>query len=458
MSIIAAYAVPHPPLAVPEVGQGRERGLSTIENFLKVATMIAEDKPETIVIITPHGNVYSDYINVSPGAKATGSLSKFGANKKYKVDYDQEFVSRLEEVCKNEGFPGGTLGEEDPLLDHGVLVPLHFINQKYKEYKLIRVSSSGLSKIDHYQFGMYLKEVSESLKRPTVIVASGDLSHRLKEDGPYGFAPEGPVLDEKICDALRTGDFEQLFAIDENLRKAGAECGLAGLMVMAGTLDSTAIEPKLLSYEDRFGVGYAIATFRPNGHDEGRDFLRTFIENSLKDAEVVRGSEDELVSLARQSIEYYTKKKKVMRMPIDSPVELYRQRAGAFVTIKKDGMLRGCIGTTEPTRLNLGEEIIHNAVSASAMDPRFPPIEISELPFITISVDVLLPPEDAIREDLNPKEYGVIVSKGKKRGLLLPDLAGVDTIEEQLKIACQKAGIDPCENYKIQRFQVVRHT
>ena len=104
-----------------------------------------------------------------------------------------------------------------------------------------------------------------------------------------------------------------------------------------------------------------------------------------------------------------------MKLPLDTDIELHKKRAGAFVTIKKDGMLRGCIGTTEPTKFSLGEEIINNAVSAASMDPRFPPVDKNELPYLTVSVDVLLPPEDASAEELNPKEYGVIDSKGIKR-------------------------------------------
>lgn len=457
MSIIAAYAVPHPPLAVPEVGQGKEKVLCTIDSFKKVASMIAHKKPETIVLITPHGNVYSDYINVSPGSGATGSLAQFGAPKKYKVDYDEEFVHALEGICQKEGFPSGTLGEKEKSLDHGTLVPLYFINQEYNDYKLVRISASGLSKNDHYQMGIYLKQVSESLNRPTIIVASGDLSHKLKYDGPYGFAKEGPILDEQICNSLQTGNFDELLLIDEELRSVGAECGLPGLLVLAGSFDRTSVIPNFLSYEDTFGVGYATAAFEPTDEDSTRAFLEIAERKTLERVKNTRLSEDIYVNLARTSIEHYVNTKKVMKLPLDTDIELHKKRAGAFVTIKKDGMLRGCIGTTKPTKFSLGEEIINNAVSAASMDPRFPPVDKNELPYLTVSVDVLLPPKDASADELNPKEYGVIVSKGRKRGLLLPDLAGVDTVEEQLNIACQKAGIDPNDNYHIQRFRVVRH-
>ena len=141
------------------------------------------------------------------------------------------------------------------------------------------------------------------------------------------------------------------------------------------------------------------------------------------------------------------------------PAELLEHRAGAFVSIHKDRRLRGCIGTISPTRACLAEEIIHNAVSASTRDPRFPPIRPDELNRLEINVDVLGEPEDIDSpSELDVKRYGVIVSSGFRRGLLLPDLEGVDTVEEQISIARQKAGIGSREKVSLQRFEVVRHT
>ena len=139
--------------------------------------------------------------------------------------------------------------------------------------------------------------------------------------------------------------------------------------------------------------------------------------------------------------------------------ELLHRRAGAFVSIHKQGRLRGCIGTIAPTRDSLAEEIIRNAVSAAMHDPRFEPIRPDELPWLEISVDVLGEPEDIASEaELDVKRYGVIVSRGHRRGLLLPDLDGVDTVRQQVDIARQKAGIGPHEKVALQRFRVVRHT
>ena len=141
------------------------------------------------------------------------------------------------------------------------------------------------------------------------------------------------------------------------------------------------------------------------------------------------------------------------------PEELLHTRAGAFVSLHEAGELRGCIGTILPVRKNLAQEIIENAVSAATRDPRFSPVRKAELPYLEISVDVLGEPEDIPDAGaLDVRRYGVIVAKGRKRGLLLPDLPGVDTVEEQIRIAKKKAGIPEDEAVQLQRFEVVRHT
>ncbi len=458
MAIVSAYAVPHPPIIVPGVGKGEEKGLVTIESYRRIARMIAEKAPETIVLITPHAELYADYIHIAPGDAAEGSLARFGAPKKVRAAYDRALTAAIGRVCAANGFPAGTLGEKMPRLDHGTLVPLHFINEAYTDYRLVRVSASGLSRGEHYRFGQLLREAVEDLPRRVAVVASGDLSHKLKADGPYGFVPEGPKLDEAICAALAGGDFGGLFRLDEAVCEAGAECGLAGLLMMAGALDRTAVDARLWSYEGTLGVGYAVASFDVIGPDSARDFLDQAERRETEAAAARRAGEDAFVRLARASIEHYTRMRRPMKTPEGLDAALTGARAGAFVSIKKNGRLRGCIGTTEPTRATLAAEIIENAISACARDPRFPPVTEDELPLLTISVDVLLPAEPAERDELDPKRYGVIVSRGHRRGLLLPDLEGVDTVEEQLEIACQKAGIDPAGRYDIERFEVVRHT
>lgn len=167
---------------------------------------------------------------------------------------------------------------------------------------------------------------------------------------------------------------------------------------------------------------------------------------------------DPYVKLARQTLEHYFKTKKVLERPTDLPTDMIRKEAGVFVTLKKNGELRGCIGTTQPTTESVADEIIQNAISAAFRDPRFPSLEENELDKVTISVDELKTPEpiDSI-DELDPKKYGVIVYKQNNSGLLLPNIEGVDTAEEQVHIALRKAGIYKDDDYNLQRFEVVRH-
>lgn len=167
--------------------------------------------------------------------------------------------------------------------------------------------------------------------------------------------------------------------------------------------------------------------------------------------------EHPLVALARRTIERYVRDGEVIEPPEELTPEMSK-RAGVFVSLHRGGQLRGCIGTIDPLRANVAQEIIANAISAATRDPRFPPLTPEELSDLDISVDVLTEPEPipSIRE-LDPKVYGVIVESGTRRGLLLPDLEGVDTAEQQVAIALRKAWISPTEPYRLYRFRVVRY-
>ncbi len=460
MSIIAAFMVPHPPMIVPEVGRGSENQVEkTIKAYKKVADEIAALKPETIIISSPHSIMYSDYFHISPGAGARGSFADFGAPQvKFDVDYDEELVNLLSARAEASNFPAGTLGEKRPELDHGTMVPLWFITKKYKDFKLVRTGLSGYDLLKHYEYGMMIKDAVESLGRRVVYVASGDLSHKLQDYGPYGFAEEGPVYDKRIMDVCSGGRFGELFDFDENFCEKAAECGHKSFVIMAGALDGRAVEATQYSHEDVTGVGYGICSFIPKSDDENRHFLDARLK--LVENELVEKSKksDAYVKLARASAEYFVKNGDVMPLPDDVPPELLNTKAGTFVSIHKFGALRGCIGTIASTQENLAQEIIQNAVSAVSKDPRFQPVTEDELKYLDINVDVLGEAEKiSSPAELDVKKYGVIVQSGYKRGLLLPDLDGVDTVEQQISIARRKGGIAPDEKVDLFRFEVVRH-
>jgi AmmeMemoRadiSam system protein A len=162
-----------------------------------------------------------------------------------------------------------------------------------------------------------------------------------------------------------------------------------------------------------------------------------------------------VVQLAKDAVESYVREG-IVPEPGELAPEM-TERAGVFVSLHRQGELRGCIGTFEPTRDNVAEEIIANAISSSTRDPRFPPVAVSELDELEYSVDILTEPEPVTDiSQLDPKKYGIIVESGWRKGLLLPDLEGVDTVEEQIAICRLKAGISADEPVEIRRFEVRR--
>jgi len=437
------YIVPHPPLAISEIGLGNETKIQkTLDAYDKISSEIADVKPDVIVFISPHSILYKDYIHISPGNKACGDFSSFGVkNVKFETSYDSELIDAINSACKIKNFPAGTSGERSAKLDHGVMVPMHFINKKYAPYKTVRIGISGLSFKKHYRFGMILKDCLNKLNRNAVIVASGDLSHRLLESGPYGYSKEGEIFDQKICKIIESYDFSEFLEFTEDFCEDAGECGLRSFIIMAGALDGKSVNSELLSYEGPFGVGYAVGSFKETGEDSSRLFLNL----------------SAYADLAKKSLEHYILNKKEMDFPIDLPEEVLNKRAGVFVSIKKEGELRGCIGTISPIQKNVAVEIMKNALSAGLKDPRFYPITKDELESLEYSVDILDEPEHISSKDLlDVKKYGVIVTNGFRRGLLLPNLEGVDSIDEQISIALRKAGISENEPYELQRFRVER--
>lgn len=460
MSLLAAYAVPHPPLIVPAVGRGQEKAIAdTIAAYQEVARRVAAHGPDLIVVTSPHAPLYRDGFFIADTAEEHGSLAAFGQpQEQLTVRTHLPFAQAVATRLRHRSIPsaGAPRGASD--LDHATFVPLHFLAQTLDldQVPVVRIGLSGLSDADHRFLGQAIAEAADVLNLRCVLIASGDMSHKLKDDGPYGFAAEGPQFDRVVADIFRTGDLQKLFALDPVLCENAAECGLRSFEIMAGALEGLPYSAELLSYEGPFGVGYGVAAFEVESTPSDTE---TEVATEQHEREECGRNIDPLVALARASVESIVNTGEVLPLPMHVAPELAHRRAGAFVSLHEHGQLRGCIGTIAPTRPSLAEEIIMNAVSAATQDPRFPAVRPDELDYLSYSVDVLgeAEPVESL-EQLDPKRYGVIVSHGFKRGLLLPDLEGVDTVMDQIAIAKQKAGMRPNENAKLERFEVVRHT
>jgi AmmeMemoRadiSam system protein A len=498
MSIVAAYAVPHPPLIVPAVGKGEEQAIrSTIDAYEEVARRIEEHRPDTIIVTSPHAPLFSDGFFISNAEHVVGGLEMFGAeNSLIEATGDPDLAELIASLANQANIPIGMGSSYDGPLDHATYIPLYFLRDFLPYTTVVRVGLSGLSGRDHRMIGRCFELAANILERRVVLIASGDLSHVLKADGPYGFNAAGPQFDQAITSIFKSGSLDDLYAFDDLFCEEAAECGLRSFQIMAGALAGVDHTSELLSYEGPFGVGYAVACFEvigqkdPKGgmdeeaalaHDAalGREAALTHepvegeTEADLVDEDpsssvaqpnaspYTGGSAvDPFVALARASVEYFVTTERALLMPEGLAPELACERAGVFVSLHEHGDLRGCIGTLAPTRDSVAQEIISNAISACSADPRFYPVQKNELDYLSYSVDVLFPPEaiDSPAE-LDPQEYGVIVSKGEKRGVLLPNLEGIDTVDQQVAIAKQKAGISPSDaDVELERFRVVRHT
>ncbi|BCZ47752.1 hypothetical protein psyc5s11_38190 [Clostridium gelidum] len=463
-NILGYYLLPHPPIIIPDIGKGEEKKIEKTSLACNcIGREIADIKPDTIIIITPHAAMFSDAIAVSDDDIIYGDLSQFGCtNIRMNIPIDRQFNIRLGTACHLEGIPS-VLVNSDFLenynvsyeLDHGTLVPLYFVNKYYNDYNLVHITYSMIGNINLYKFGMAVKKIAEELNRKAVIIASGDLSHKLKDEGPYSYSPYGEKFDHELLKNLENGDVVGAFNMNKTMVEEAGQCALNSVYILLGAMEGKEINGELLSYEGPFGVGYSVMKLRRGS--ENKSNLDLLIKDKEEKFKKKLNSKNPYVKLARENLNHYFSRGKEIAEISNLPSELLAQRHGVFVSLKKFGNLRGCIGTIAPTTNSVGQEIIRNSIEAAIHDPRFPAVLEDELQDIDISVDVLMDSVPCEKEELDPKRYGVIVSSSGRRGLLLPDLEGVDTVEEQLNIACDKANIDSEGYYNIEKFEVVRY-
>ncbi len=465
MHLEGFYLLPHPPIALSEIGKGEEEKISsTRESMYAVGKEIMQKAPKTIILITPHGAMFDDAIALSDEKEIYGDFKVFNAPfVSMKLSINQELTSKIHELASEENIPAVLLTQEllsdyneTFSLDHGAMVPLYFINHFYKDYQLVHITYAPIDDISLYRFGMVIQRAVEELKEKAVIIASGDLSHKLKEEGPYKYSPLGPKFDKEFLDLLSKGDATGVLSIDKGTIAGAGECGRRSVLILLGTLEGKKFKGELASYEGTFGVGYGVMKF--DTQSDGDSILNKLTELKKTKYEQKKQQKNPYVRLARESLTYYLETRRMLdEIPSYVTEEMRSDKRGVFVSLKRHGDLRGCIGTIFPYTDCIAKEIIRNAVEAGIYDPRFREVEEEELYDIDFSVDVLTEPIACHEEDLDPKQYGVIVKSKGRTGLLLPNLEGIDTVQEQLSIALKKAGIEPKEAYDIQRFSVMRH-
>ena len=446
MTWIWAALMPHPPILVPEVGHGREREAAiTLDGIEQLIARLAEKRPDYLFVLSPH-QPYAHgalFLNTSP--RISGSLAPFGApsvvfNLKVATGKVEPFVQHLTKL-------GITvrLGETHDLSrDQGSFVPLYFLEKAWGDLPpLLLASPIGLDLQSAFALGEALSTFGDGATWG--LLASGDLSHRLTPAAPSGYSPSGKIFDEAIVAALSSTDPEPLLKLSPTTLEEAGECGLRSALALLGLCRASNEKLNVLSYEGPFGVGYCNALAMPHQKSSANDAT----------------APHPYVQLARTTVERFLRRQALPSSgrEISSDAVLWNLERACFVSIKTShGDLRGCIGTILPARTSLDLEIIDNAISASTRDPRFLPITVQELGDAVFSVDVLgLPEQVSSIANLDPSIWGVIVSRGHLRGVLLPDLEGVETVDQQLSIAARKAGLRSLDGAIIERFRVVRY-
>lgn len=431
---------PHPPIMVPEIGGDAVLEVqNSIDAMAEFTRRLKTTGAETVVLISPHAPLEADSFVAYHGPTVHGDFSRFQApDTQFSIQVDDELLTAITESASRENFQIIRIAER--VLDHGTAVPLYFLIANGWHGKVVALGYSFLSIDEHLRFGACIRRAVDHVQRRAAFVASGDLSHRLKPQAPAGYNPDAHLFDEEVVAAVRSCDLERIPEIDNKLRKKAGECGFRSMLVAIGAGGDLERSCDVINYEAPFGVGYMVAQF------------------TLDDAGCAPSATCEITRLARDTVETFVTSG-IAPNPPANPHGILAQRAPCFVSLKTlDGDLRGCIGTIEPVKDTLAEELIANAVSAATIDPRFPPVTANELSNLRYSVDVLLPAESSSLEELDPQVYGVLVEDeaGRHRGLLLPDIPGVDTAKQQVEIATRKAGIPQGTKVKLSRFKVER--
>ena len=433
--------MPHPPILIPEVGHGRElEAVTTLNGSKQLAQRISEKKPEYLLLMSPHQPHVPGALFINEAEILSGSLEPFRAP--FVAFHLQSPSNKLQELTNHlaeNNFPV-RIGQSPNLTrDHGTLVPLYWLRQVWGNLPpVILVSAMGLTPAEAFNLGHLLATFDGGTSWG--FLASGDLSHRLTPNAPAGYHPFGKIFDEMVLASLESKTPRPLIGLSPDELENAGECGLRSVLTLMGLSQALGKSIELISYEGPFGVGYC---------------------NALWEEMLLNERTHPYARLARRTVERLLNHQPIPLSGIDvaSDESLWSAPQACFVSIKtKRGDLRGCIGTILPAQISLDQEIIANAISASTRDPRFSPMTAAELDNVLFSVDVLSLPEPITdRTMLDPAIWGVIVSKNGRRGLLLPDLDGVDTAEQQLDIAAQKGGIMNLNGALIERFRVDRY-
>lgn len=444
-AVCFAGLLPHAPILVPSVGGTRGmEAACTVAAMRELAAACVRSRPRSVVLISPHSPRRRSAFGCWDGPRVHGSLAQFHApGATVDLPVDAPLRAAIATVAARRGLAIWRIPADDDL-DHGAVVPLWFLAEAGWAGPTVVLSLNFPGEGGCPELGEAIATAAADLGRRIAVIASGDMSHRLRPGAPAGYDPHAHQSDEQFIAILRQSHPKALLGFDPELLELAAEDALDSTVVALAATGWRNDGRQVLSYEAPFGVGYGVAELcNESPHSE---------RNGTEDAGF-------LPSIARRSIEAALNSDPDAAPLVPALHPFARRKAGVFVTLHTaDGELRGCVGTTAPQHANVVEEVWHNARLAAFHDRRFSPVEAHELQQLQFAVSLLEPAEDIDSPvDLNPQVYGVIVSgSGHRRGLLLPGIEGIDSIPQQLEIARRKAGIGPHEPVSLQRFRTVQ--
>ncbi len=274
MGIVAAGIAPHPPLIIPDIGREElTRVSNTVESLKDFSLQVASADPDTVILITPHGPMHRHAPTIQAGEKLEGDFAPFRApHVQLSAQNDLQLIDAIEAEANKEG-PGilrleeRTHQREAVVLDHGITVPLYYLQEAGTGHCIIAITFAPLPVTDLFQFGKAIQKAVRQTGRKAAVVASGDLSHRLTRFAPAGYSPQGKVFDHELVNHIKNYDVKALLNMDESMVSDAGECGLRSIIILLGCLDGLDVSSRVLSYEGPFGVGYLVASLTPQ-HEE----------------------------------------------------------------------------------------------------------------------------------------------------------------------------------------------
>jgi AmmeMemoRadiSam system protein A len=443
MPIPCAILMCHAPIVVPDVAGNRARQCAeTTRAMTDIATRLRAHAPDVLVIVSPHAARHATRWGICMQTPLQGNFGRFGAEHiGVTLPGAPDAAARLAPLARELRLTTRELTGEE--LDHGTLVPLYFMSKAGWTGPTLLIAPPYPTNRTEERMGQAIARAADQAGERWAVLASGDMSHRLTPGAPSGYHPLAKEFDRTFKARIDAGDLRGACAIDADLRELAAEDVVDSCAVAAAAVGYRNQGHRTYAYEGPFGVGYLEAVL--------------FEESPPNDDGTGGGTETRpwpaMLRIAREAISakitHSAYRVPVLPKPWNAP-------QGAFVTLRDPrGELRGCIGHVEPRFGALAEEIAACAAAAATQDTRFARVTPRELLQVRIELSLLSKPEPVIDiSTLDPQRYGVVVSSGRARGVLLPGIEGVVTGEEQLRIAAAKGHLPASRTWVIERFEV----